>query len=98
MCTMTVISSQDDCVTLGLAGPVNADSLHKIDRCIDEGKQSHGQVELDLSEVTLLDRAAARYFGESIQRGVRVVNCPLYIKPWISPRTTHDDEPTITRG
>jgi anti-anti-sigma regulatory factor len=92
MCTMTVSSSQSNSVILAVRGKVNADSLPEIGRIIENGRRNCQQVVLDLSEVTLLDRAAARFFGETLKRGVEVVNCPLYIKHWISPETTHESE------
>ena len=92
MCTMTVSSSQSNSLTLAVAGKVNADSLAEIGRYIESGRRNRQQVVLDLSEVTLLDRAAARFFGETARQGVEVVNCPLYIKPWISPEITHEPE------
>ena len=92
MCTTTVSSSQSNSLTLAVAGKVNADSLAEIGRFIESGRRNRQQVVLDLSEVTLLDRAAARFFEETLKRGVEVVNCPTYIKHWISPDTTHDPE------
>jgi hypothetical protein len=92
MCTKTVSSSQSNSMTLAVAGKVNADSIAEIGRFIEKGRRNRKQVVLDLSEVTLLDRAAARFFGETVKRGVEVVNCPLYIKHWISPETSHDPE------
>ncbi len=92
MCTMAVSSSQSNSVTLAVCGKVNADSLPEIGRFIENGQRNRQQVVLDLGEVTLLDRAAARFFGETLKRGVEVVNCPLYIKHWISPENTHEPE------
>lgn len=92
MCTMTVSSSASNSVTLAVSGKVNAGSLAEIGRMIETGQRSQKQVVLDLSEVTLLDRAAARFFGESLRQGVEVVNCPLYIRHWISPEITHEPE------
>ncbi len=89
---MTVSSNHSNLLTLAVAGKVNADSLSEIGRFIDAGQRNRQQVVLDLSEVTLLDRAAARFFGETLKRGVELVNCPPYIKRWISPDITHEPE------
>ncbi len=83
----------NELVTLAVCGKVNADSLPG-DRPLHRpaGQRNRQQVVLDLSEVTLLDRAAARFFGETLKRGVEVVNCPPYIKHWISPEIIHEPE------
>jgi hypothetical protein len=41
-------------------------------------------VALDLGEVTLLDRAAVRFLAGQLRRGVELMNCPVYLKHWIS--------------
>jgi anti-anti-sigma regulatory factor len=74
-----VLAMQDDSITLGVAGHVSLDRLPEIERLIDRRKQ----VVLDLSEVTLLDQAAAMFFGEKLGGGAEVVNCPRYIEDWI---------------
>lgn len=92
MCTTTVSYSQSNSVTLTVAGKVNAESLAELGRFIEAGQRNQQQVVLDLSEVTLLDRAAALFLNETLRQGVKVVNCPLYIQPWIYPKITHDSE------
>lgn len=81
---MRVLSQNMHCVTLGLRGNVYAEMLPEIDRAIDRTKTVEKQIQLDLSEVTLLDRQAARFFGEQPRRGIELVNCPLYLRLWIS--------------
>ncbi len=50
------------------------------------------QVVLDMGEVTLMDRAAVRFFARQLRRGVELVNCPGYIKHWISRETTAHEQ------
>jgi hypothetical protein len=82
-----VLAAHDDSITLGVAGHVSLDTLPEIRRLMDRGKQ----VVLDLSEVTLLDREAAIFFGEERSRGVEVVNCPPYITDWIPAKIGYHD-------
>jgi ABC-type transporter Mla MlaB component len=89
MFTATVSSTQTDSITLAIAGKVSEDALPQIALLIGRGKQEHEQVVLDLSEVTLLDPAAARFLSEQFRGGVRLVNCPVYIRRWIT-REAHD--------
>jgi|UPI00037CD0EE anti-anti-sigma regulatory factor len=90
MFSMTALSHAADCVTLALAGSVNAEVLSEIERLIDNGRRMQGHVVLDLSEVTLMDRTAARFFAGRLQEGVELVNCPLYLEPWILRETIHE--------
>ncbi len=87
MFTMTALSNYSDALTLALSGNVSAAALPEIGRKIEDGRQVRMHVVLDLGEVTLLDREAARFFAEQATRGVELVNCPIYIKRWISRET-----------
>lgn len=83
MFTATVSSTHSDSLTLALAGNVSEEALAEIAVLIDHGRREHEKVILDLGEVTLLDPAAAQFFAEQFRGGVRLVNCPVYIKRWI---------------
>lgn len=74
-------------VTLALVGSVSADVLPEIDRLVGDGQRTQGRVSLDLSEVTLMDRMAARFFAEQLHRGVELLDCPNYLRHWISRET-----------
>jgi hypothetical protein len=38
---------------------------------------------LDLEEVRLVDREAVRFLGACEARGIRLRNCPSYVREWI---------------
>jgi ABC-type transporter Mla MlaB component len=80
----TVSSNQSDSMTLAISGKVSQEALPEIALLIDHGRRDHEKVILDLSEVTLLDPAAAQFFADQFRGGVRLVNCPVYIRPWIA--------------
>jgi anti-anti-sigma regulatory factor len=84
MFTATVSSTQSDSLTLAIAGNVSLAVLPEIASLIDHGRRDHEKVILDLSEVTLMDPAAAQFFTEQFRGGVRLVNCPVYIRRWIA--------------
>ncbi len=88
----TVSSDQFDSLTLAISGNVNQEALPEIALLIDHGRRDHEKVILDLSEVTLLDPAAAQFFAEQFRGGVRLVNCPIYIRPWILRDANIDSE------
>ena len=45
---------------------------------------AHGRVTLDLRDVTLADRAAVRFLAGVEDAGIRMVNCPEYVRSWIA--------------
>jgi anti-anti-sigma regulatory factor len=84
MFTATLSSAQSDSIVLAIAGKVSEDTLPEIALLINHGRRDHEKVILDLSEVTLMDPAAAQFLAEQFRGGVRMVNCPVYIKRWIA--------------
>jgi NodT family efflux transporter outer membrane factor (OMF) lipoprotein len=87
MFRMTELSNPAGRMILALEGRVGATALPEITRHIKNGKHHRRQVALDLGEVTLLDRAAARFLAGQLRRGVELMNCPIYLKHWISRET-----------
>jgi ABC-type transporter Mla MlaB component len=83
MFTTTVSSNQSDSLTLAISGNVSQEALAEIALLIDRARRDHEKVILDLGEVTLLDPAAAQFFAEQFRGGVRLGNCPVYIRRWI---------------
>jgi len=81
MCTARILAAYADSITLAVSGHVGVDTLTEIERLI--GTDTEKEVVLDLSEVTLLDRDAAAFLFEEHNRGVKLVNCPPYLKDWI---------------
>jgi anti-anti-sigma regulatory factor len=91
MFSLTTLPKNNGCVTLALTGSVSEEVLPEIYRLIDCRKQIDGRVALDLSEVTLMDRMSARFFAEQLQRGIELVDCPSYLKPWILREVRNDE-------
>ena len=89
MFRMTESSSPAGCMILALEGSVGAAALPEITRHIKNGEHNRRQVALDLGEVTLLDRAAVRFLAGQLRRGVELMNCPVYLKRWISREAGH---------
>jgi len=90
MFTTTLISTLPDAITLALAGNVDEAALVEIRHLLEEKKEAQQEVVMDLGEVTLIDRAAARFFAEQFRNGMRLLNCPPYIQRWIGRETTHE--------
>jgi anti-anti-sigma regulatory factor len=71
-------------VTLLLNGKFDEDAIPDLEVSISEARGSHRQIFLDLSEVTLVDRKAVQYFSEQAGDDVKLVNCPVYLRRWIT--------------
>lgn len=80
---IAVSAENHDTVTVALGGMLNGVGLGELRREIDRARRMRKRVELDLSEVTLLDRHAASFLAEQSNEGVMLVNCPTYVEPWI---------------
>jgi anti-anti-sigma regulatory factor len=74
-------------LTLLLNGRFSEDSLNELEEFISEARGSHQKIYLDLSEVTLVDRKAVQYLSQQARRNVELVNCPIYLRRWISVGT-----------
>jgi anti-anti-sigma regulatory factor len=69
--------------TLLLAGCVNQDSLDQIEQALELVRSTHKEVQIDLSEVTLVDRLGLRFLAAQRRRDVKLIKCPQYIRPWM---------------
>lgn len=85
MFSLTASAGGNGSTIVSLAGNVSEDVLPEINRIIDRDRR----VALDLSEVTLIDRMSARFFAEQLQRGIELLDCPMYIKHWILREVTN---------
>ena len=84
MFKMIALSNPSGPAILAVSGHMNAEALGELRQRIDERRRTEGRVVVDLSEVTLMDRAAVRYLAAQPEGGVELVNCPPYIERWIS--------------
>lgn len=49
----------------------------EIEQCIDPPN-------LDLKDVSLLDRLSVRFLIQCESQGIQLVNCPLFVQEWIT--------------
>jgi anti-anti-sigma regulatory factor len=71
-------------VTLLLNGKFGEDAIPDLEHSIVEARESRRRIYIDLSEVTLVDRKAVQYFSDQAAHDVKLVNCPIYLRRWIS--------------
>jgi hypothetical protein len=72
--------------SLKLTGRMQADGLSELLAEIE--KCNHPPI-LDLKEVTLLDRDSVRFLIRCESGGMELVNCPSYIREWITREKGH---------
>lgn len=71
-------------VRLALAGRIHANSLGEIRRAIDRARrQRFRRVSLDLSEITLADKASIDFLTQQSREEIELINCPAYLAPWL---------------
>ena len=80
----TEIHPGESSVTLMLNGKFGEESLEALEQSIGEARQANCRVFIDLSEVTLVDRMLVRYISTQARRGITLVNCPVYLRHWIT--------------
>ena len=80
---ITVVQPSDGVVTLMLDGTFGEEAIAELEESISQARGAQREVYLDLSEVTLVDRKTVAYFSEQAEAHVKLVNCPVYLRPWI---------------
>jgi ABC-type transporter Mla MlaB component len=70
-------------VRLALSGRIESEHLAELQRLIDEDAQ-RSAITLELGEVRLVDREAVDFLAHCKANGVRLRNCPAYLREWIT--------------
>jgi hypothetical protein len=69
------------CTILRLVGQLDAEYLPELNAQI---QAREGRIELELDELTLVDRDAIRFFIDCEAQGIELRGCPAYIREWIA--------------
>lgn len=75
------MSIQGDLAVFLLSGRIEGEGIPQLENLISTEKR---QVVLDLGEVTLAGLAGVRFLARCEQTGIKIQNCPAYIREWIS--------------
>ena len=75
------ISIQGDLTIFLLSGRIEGEYISQLETLISAEK---GRVALDLGEVTIAGLAGVRFLARCEQTGIKIQNCPAYIREWIS--------------
>jgi anti-anti-sigma regulatory factor len=75
-------SADENFVVFTLSGRIKAASLAELQKLLES--EAHDQsILLDLTEVKLVDRDVIGFLASCEVKGVKLVNCPTYIREWI---------------
>lgn len=66
-----------------LSGRLDADYISELARLFGP-PINYSMITVDLSDVRLADRATVRFLARCEGRGIRLENCPEYIREWIT--------------
>ncbi|MBZ5537888.1 MAG: STAS domain-containing protein [Acidobacteriia bacterium] len=69
-------------VILTLSGRMNAENEAEL-KTLFESETKGRRIVLDLEDLTLVDREAVRFLGRCEAEGIKLENCPAYIREWI---------------
>jgi hypothetical protein len=69
-------------VVFSLCGRIQDDDLAELRRLL-AGEKADQYVELDLKNVTIVDRDAVKFLSRCEVKGIQLANCPAYIREWI---------------
>ncbi len=76
---------------LGISGRLNGDGLSELQKALLTEGTAWSKVELDLTEVKLVDQEVVTFLAYCEAGGTKLRNCSLYIREWIDQeRADHD--------
>jgi anti-anti-sigma regulatory factor len=70
-------------VIFTLIGRMEAEHVAEL-RALFKSKADTRQIVLDLKDLTLVDRDAVRFLESCEADGIKLKNCPAYIREWIT--------------
>jgi hypothetical protein len=69
-------------ITFTVSGRLDVDGIAELKRMLEGYREGHSLV-LDLKDLGLVDRFVIRSLTAFEGAGVRLVNCPPYVRDWI---------------
>ena len=75
-------SIESETIVFALSGEVDKDHADRLQELL--ATEAGDRIVLDLKDVTLVDRTAVQFLGRIEDTGVRLVNCPGYVRSWIA--------------
>ena len=70
-------------VILKISGRMDAENVTDVKMSL-ESEVNGRRIALDLQDLTLVDRDAVTFLADCETEGVKIRNCPAYIRQWIA--------------
>src|SRR5258708_4123967 len=71
-------------VVFRISGRIKGVHVNMLHELIENEKRSNGGLALDLAEITVVSLEAIRLLTVAEADGIELLNCPAYIREWIS--------------
>ena len=75
-------SVQDGASVFLLSGVLDTEHVARLEELL--ATAANGRIVFDLKDITLVDRAAVQFLGRLELAGAEIVNCPEYVRSWIT--------------
>jgi hypothetical protein len=79
-------------VRFTITGRVEAAHVGELQRLIDQETAARRLIVFDLRDVKLVDREAVSFLARSEANGIRLDNCPAYVREWIGHEPDETDK------
>jgi anti-anti-sigma regulatory factor len=79
---LKILRSVNGKVVFILSGRIESQDVEELQRLLDLESEHH-RLALDLKDVTLVDPDAVKALARWEAEGVRLENCPKYVREWI---------------
>ena len=80
---LKILRSSNGQVIFTLIGRVQAERVAELEELL-KSEAGARQIVLDLKDLTLVDRDAVRFLERCEEDGIKLKNCPAYIREWIT--------------
>ncbi len=84
-------STDGKSVVFSLSGRIKAAGLAELQKLL-ETEADDQIISLDLNEVKLVDRDAMSFLAVCEAKGVKLTNCPAYIREWIEGEAAQSED------
>jgi hypothetical protein len=75
-------SEEGGLTNFALSGRIGEEQVSELKTLLGNEPQVSG-IAFDLQEVRLVDREAVRFLADCETRGIKLKNCPTYVREWI---------------
>ena len=84
-------SPDEEFVVFTLSGRIKAEGSAELQRLL-ECEAGDRSLVLDLKEVKLVDRDVVRFLASCEAKGLKLANCPAYIREWIEKEAAQSED------